>query len=243
MSTFLELCVDAQRECDITGPPITAVTNQTGELNRLVQWMIQVWKEIQNRHTNWRWMRSRWTLNTTFTIGPITWVDAYAGTAANDAIAGALITRFARWLPFDDRGASNVKIYLSTAGVGTERWMSYLDWSSFIEIYKRGIVPNAPPAHYTIDPQNKLVLGPRPDATYILSGEYMKSAQILAAEGDIPECPPRFHDLLTYMVMQKYAGFESAPEVMSRGVKEGNRVMRQLEADQLPPMALAAPLA
>jgi len=141
-----------------------AVTNQTGELNRIVNWMIQVWKEIQNRHTDWRWMRSRWTLNT------VAATDTYAGTSATDEISGLAVTRFARWLLFDDRGAPNVKIYLQSAGKGTERWMSYLDWSSFREIYKRGIVPNAPPAHYTLDPQNNLVFGPASDAIYIASG-------------------------------------------------------------------------
>lgn len=237
MSTFLQLAVDAQRECDITGPKIAAVTNQAGELDRIVQWLVQAWTEVQGRHQNWRWMRSRWTLNTV--IG----TDTYAGTAATDAIANALITRFARWLLFDDSGAANVKIYLLSAGAATERWMSYLDWGSFREIYKRGVVNNAPPAHYTLDPQNNLVLGPPPDGVYVASGEYMKSAQTLAVETDVPECPARFHSVITYRAMEKYAGFESAPDVMSRGVREGNRMMRQLELDQLPAVAIGAPLA
>jgi len=237
VSTFLQLCIDAQRECDITGPAISAVTNQSGELNRIVNWVAQAWIEVQNRHTDWRWMRSRYTLNLAANV------DSYAGAVAVDELSGNPVTRFARWLLFDDRGASNVKIYLQSAGKGTERWMSFLDWASFREIYKRGIVPNAPPAHYTLDPQNNLVFGPSPDAVYIASGEYMKSAQPLAAEGDVPECPARFHQVIVYMAMQKYAGFESAPEVMARGIKEGNRIARQLENDQLAPVALAAPLA
>lgn len=237
MSSFLELCVDAQRECDIVGTPISAVTNQVGELARIVAWVAQGYTEIQNRHINWRWLRSRWTLNTV--LGD----DEYAGTDATDAIALAAITRFARWIPFDDGGAANVKIYLQSAGVATERWMSYLDWSSFRQIYKRGTVPNAPPAHFTVDPLNNLVFGPKPDGVYVASGEYMKSAKVLASEADTIEMPLRFHQLPVYYAMKKYGGFESAAEVYTRAVTEGNRMMRQLEADQLPSMALAAPLA
>lgn len=237
MSTFLQLAQSAQSECDIVGAQIAAVTNQTGELARLVRWMIQAWIEIQNRNNSeWRWMRSRYSLNTT--LG----ADSYAGTSATDTIANATITRFKRWKPFDDRGASNVKIYLQSAGVATERWMSYLDWASFREIYKRGTVNNAPPAHYTLDPQNKLVFGPPPDGVYVVTGEYVKSAQVLAVETDVPECPADFHQVIVYATMRKYARFESAPDVMSGAVTEGNRLMRQLENDQLAPIATAGPL-
>lgn len=236
--SFLTLAQDAQRECDVVGTSMISVTNQVGELNRIVQWMIACWIEIQNRHTNWRWMRSRFTYNT------VAGVDSQAPATATDAISLALIgTRFARWLLLDDRAAANVKIYQQAAGVATERWLSFVDYSSFREMYKRGTVNNAPPAHYTLDPLNNLLLGPPPDGIYVVTGEYMKGAQVLALDADIPELPLRFHQLLVFMTMKKYAGFEAAPDVHARAVTEGNRMMRQLELDQLPTIAAAAPMA
>lgn len=234
---FLQLCVELQRECDVPGAQMTAVTDQVKELDRLVNWIKQSWNELQGRSTRWRWMRSTFSLTTT--LG----VDSYAATSATDTRIGGAISRFARWWPMDERGAANVKIYLQSAGVGTERWMSYMSWADFREIYKRGTVNNAPPAHFTIDPQNKLVFGPPPDGVYIATGEYQMSQQELSTEADTPEMPTRFHPVIVYMAMRKYAGFEGAPEVMSRGVVEGNRVLRQLELDQLPVVALGPPMA
>lgn len=238
--TFLQLCVELQRECDITGTEISAVTNQVGELSRVVNWVKQAWREIQNRHIQepaWRWMRS------TFSVNTVAGTDSYAGTSCTDTRLSATVTRFARWIVFDEGGKSNVKIYLSSAGVGTERWLSYLPWSRFRAIYKVGTQNNGSPAHYTVDPQNKLVLGPKPDAVYVVTGEYQMSAQSLDANADTPEMPTDYHYVIVYMAMQKYAGFESAPDAMSRGIREGNKLMRQLEVNQLPQMMTAGPLA
>lgn len=234
---FLQLCAEVQRECDIAGTEIAAVTNQVGDLNRVVNWVKQAWNEIQRRSTRWRWMRS------TFSVNTVVGDDTYAGTDCTDTRLAAAVTRFKRWWHLDDNGYSNVKIYLQTAGVGTERWLSYMPWAEFRARYKVGTQNNAAPAHYTIDPQNNLVLGPKPDAVYVVSGEFQLSQQELAVETDIPEMPVDFHSAIVFLAMQKYAGFESAPEVMSRGVVEGNRVIRQLEADQLPQWGSAGPLA
>ncbi len=240
MSNFLALCVDTQRECDIVGTEIAAVTNQTGELNRVVNWVKNAWIETQNRYSTgpyWKWMRSVWTVSAT--VGD----DTYAGTDCTDSRLSATIDRFSRWWEFDEYGRSNVRIYLTSAGVGTEHDMSFMPWASFREIYKRGTQNNGYPAHYTIDPQNNLVLGPKPDGTYTVSGEYQMSAQVLALTTDTPECPSVYHQLVVYMAMKKYAGFESAPDVMMRAVTEGNKLMRQLEANQLPAIVVAPPLA
>lgn len=237
MSTYLQLCVDTQRECDIKGSEIAAVTNQVGELARIVAWVREAWREIQNRSTHWRWMRS------TFTVNTVASDDTYAYTDCTDSRLSLAISRFKRWIILDDDGRSNVKIYLQSSGVGTERWLTYLDWSSFRAIYKVGTQNNQAPAHFTIDPQDNIVLGPKPDAVYVVSGEYQMSAQVLAANADTPEMPSDYHQLIVYRAMKKYAGFESAPDVLSRAVTEGNTVQRQLEFNQLPVPAQAPPLA
>jgi hypothetical protein len=54
--TFLVLANDLARECGVSGnaSSITAVTSQTGEAARLVDWIRQAHNDIQNRHENWR---------------------------------------------------------------------------------------------------------------------------------------------------------------------------------------------
>ena len=239
--TYLTLCQDLARECDIAGASAsaipTAVTNQVGELKRVVEWVKNAWIEIQNRHQNWRWLRSRWSVNT------VAADDTYAGTDCTDARLGTTIDRFGNWIPFDDCGYSNVKSYLSSGGVGGEGWLIFLPWEDFRSIYKIGTQNNNKPAHFTIDPQNNLVLGPAPEAVYVVSGEYQMSAQILAANADVPGMPSQFHQLIVYWAMRKYSGFDASVDVMARAIDEGNKLLRQLENNQLPGVGLARPLA
>lgn len=239
MSTYLELSNELVQEAGVTGAAaaITTVANQTGQALRCVNWIKRSYTEIQRRYNNWRWMRSRFTFNT------VAGTDTYAYGVVTDSRLAALITRFARWIPFDDGGAANVKIYLTSGGVSGERWMVNIPWDYFQSIYRRGTQNNGVPVHITIDPQNQLVVGPKPDGIYTVSGEYQMSAQILAANGDTPEMPSDFHDLIVYRAMEKYGRYYAAGEVLARGEREGGRLMRQLEADQRPAIALGEPLA
>jgi hypothetical protein len=237
VSTFLELCKDVRRECGIAGTGPASVTGQLGELERVVAWTKNAWVELQNRSQSWLWMRSPFTFDTA------AGTDTYAYGVVTDSRLAALITRFSRWWPLNSDGYSNVLAYLTATGVADQQYLSYLDWNSFRHLYKRGAQTNNRPVHFTIDPQQQLILGPKPNAIYTVTGEYQQSAQILAADTDIPEMPVQFHQLIVYKAMTKYAGYRSAPEVMSRGITEGNRLDRQLEGNQLAESAKAAALA
>lgn len=236
--TFLQLTQDLARESGASGnaASISDTANQTGVAGRLVEWIKQSHREIQNHHNNWRWLRS------TFSFDTVAGTDTYAYTDATDTIASATITRFARWLPFDDGGAVNVKRYLTSGGVGGELWMTFLPWSYFRAIYRRGTQNNGPSIHFTVDPLNRIVLGPKPDDVYTVSGEYMKCSFDFSANGDVPEWPERFHDLVWHRAMEKYGRFYAAGEVFGRSQAEGYRLMRELELDQLPAIVLGAPL-
>lgn len=239
MSTYLELSNELASEAGVSGAAasISAVLNQTGQALRLVNWIKRSHNEIQRRHQNWKWLRSRFTFNT------VAGTDTYAYGSITDSRLTGLITRFARWLPFDDSGAANVKRYLTSGGVSGEIWMTFLPWDYFQAVYNRGQQNNGPIVHISIDPQNQWVIGPKPDGIYTVSGEYMMSAKVFAADADTPEFPSDFHDLIVYRAMEKYGRFYAAGEVLARGEREGGRLMRQLEADQLPPPSLGAPLA
>lgn len=238
MSTFLSLCQDLCRECDIASgeDAISAVANQSGELQRIVKWVANSYTELQNRHQGqWRWLRHGFTVDTTEDD------DTYAYGDVTDTTTSAAITRFSRWYLEDCEDPP--KIYLTSSGVGTQNWLIYTPWEWFKTIYRIGSQNSGYPAHITVDPQNNLVIGPKPNGVYTITGDYYRSAQVLAADDDEPEMPPQFHQLIVYMAMAKYGGFESAQEVIYRAQNEGGPLLRQLEANQLPPMRLAGPLA
>jgi len=220
----------------VTGTGPAAVTEQTGELERIVAWVKNGYIEVQNRHKDWLWLRS------TFTVNTVASDDTYAYGDVTDSRLAGVITRFSRWWLLDNEGFPNVKIYLTSDGVAGERYLTPLPWAQFRDLYKRGTQTDNFPVHVTVDPQRNLVLGPKPDAVYTVTGEYQMSAQVLAANGDTPELPSDFHQLLVYEAMKKYGTFRSAPDVLSRGTTEGNKLMRQLEGNQRPECRIGEPL-
>lgn len=236
MSTYLQLCQSLRQECGIDGTGPTSVTGQTKDLARVVDWVKNSWTQIQSRHEAWRWMRS------TFIVNTVANDDTYAYGDCTDSRLSATITRFKRWWERDDDGYGNMLCYLTATGVSDQQTLGYLPWSNFRYLYKRGSQTNNRPVHFTIDPQNNIVLGPKPDAVYTITGEYQMSAQTLTDNTDTPEMPADYHMLIVYTAMEKYAGYTSAPEIMSRATLEGNRLMRQLEANQLPRFKMARPL-
>lgn len=237
MPTFLQLCKYTCRECGVAGgeSAISAVANQTGELGRIVGYVANAWTEIQNRSPNWRWMRHGFTVNT------VEDDDTYAYTDCTDTTASAVISRFSRWR-LNDRN-DPPKIYLTSAGVGTQNWMIWVPWESFSLIYRIGTQNSGYPVHITANPQDNIVIGPKPNGIYTVTSDYQRSAQILDEDADVPEMPTQFHMLIVYEAMRSYGYFESAPEVLAKGTEYGDRMMSDLRVNQLPGFRLGGPMA
>lgn len=241
MSTNLQLCQDLARECGIArGAAVpTTVVSQTGELARVVEWVVRAWNDIQGMHVapGWRWMRSRWTVNT------VADDDTYAGTDCTDSRLSAVVSRFRRWIHLDSYGYSNVTMYLQSTGVAGESYLNFMPWEDFRHRYKRGTQTSSRPAHFTIDPQNNLVLGPKPSAVYVLQGEYRMSNQVLDDDADTPEMPSDFHDLIVYRAMLEYGMHSVAAESLAAARLNYAVLLDQLRADQLEAIETAGPLA
>ncbi len=237
MPTFLQLCVKTRRECDLAGTGPTTVLSQTGKLEKIVNWVADAYTEIQGRYPNWRWMRKPFTVNT------VASTDTYAYTACTDTEAGTVISRFKRWWADDE--CRRFTIYLSSGGVSGQRWLIWMPYDIFKVLYKFGQQQSqtGAPIHVSVDDNNRIVLGPNPDAVYVVGGDFQRSAQVLAADATVPEMPADYHMLAVYVAMRKYGASEAAVEVFSRGQLEGGRMLRQLELDQLPQMCLGGPLA
>jgi len=234
MSTYLQLSQDLRREAGITsssGDTPTSVVNQTGELRRVVEWAKKSWTEIQNRHTNWRWMRRQFTVNT------VADTDEYASADCTDVDDASSISRFSHWWTHDLTDPP--KCYLSADGVGAEYRLNYIRLEDFRRLYKFGSGQSGRPAHISVDHKNQIVLGPNPDDVYVVTGDYQRSAQIFSADNDTPEMPTQFHDLIVWYALEHYAYHEAATDSLMQAKKSGKRMLRQLEANQLPQLWFA----
>lgn len=238
MSTFLQLCQATARECGIAGgadasPRPTTTVGQAGESNRLVNWVIDAYIELQESR-NWRWMRKNFTFET------VASTQEYSYSDVTDVDTATAITRFDSWYT-----RMPAKIYLTSDGVNGQRRLIWMPWNQFDSIYNFGAMTGQTgvPVYMTINPQDELVLGPTPNDAYTVTGDYYRSAQVLAADADVPELPSSYHNIIMYRAMEFYGLYESAPEIISRGTSGYKRRLNQLKRTQETPFGRGGPLA
>ncbi len=224
--TFLEIVKRTRQECGISGTgPITTV-NQTGEMKRLVDWCSQAWIEIQEERQDFDFLRLPVSFNTV--AGQQVYTQAQAG-----------ITDYAQWKN------DSFRAYLLSAGVGSEifltQWDKYTDFRDYYLYSSRRSVTNRP-TDICITPEKYIILGFTPNDVYVVSGEYYRTPQILAADGDVPLCPSRFHMAIVYKAMMKYGLFEVANEQIQAGRDGYTSMLNKLKADQTPMITMGASL-
>lgn len=236
--TYLEQCRKLAREARITRATNipSAVASQTGVLADVVGWVADAWKDIQNRHDNWRWMRHGFTLVTVADDPTYEFGDA-----TDDDAGDATIERFKRW--WLDDIYDRPRCYLQSAGVAAQYRLNYMVWEDFKHIYGIGTQTSGIPANISIDHLNRIHLGPKPNAVFVVNSDFQLGVQVLEDDDDEPEIPADYEDLVWRRAIEMYGMSSVASEVFARSQLEAGRTMRALERSQLPMIRMAGPLA
>lgn len=238
---FLQLCQRTRQECGIAGTGPTAVTGQTGELKRVVDWVAEAYKRICAKQMgNWKFLRSEFSVNT------VADTEAYLPTACTDSVIGQLIGhatvgKFRRWCvgPHD-----SFWIYLQSAGVGTRQPFYETAYPIFRQRYQMQVPSSAQPADLSIRLRDSaLLLGPKPNAVYVIEGEYYRVAPALTADADEPLIPEDFQMLIVWLAKRLYAGFEETGGVYVDSDNNYRSLYNELLMDQLPKLGTGGPLA
>ena len=228
--TFLELVNRLRVECGVSGPSLTTVAGQLpgSENARMVAWVQQAWNDIQTSKEDWLFLREPFQFNT------VTQQQIYT-----PAQAGIATADFGNWKRDSFRCSSVGSNY------SDEQLLNYMEWTTFRNLYIYANMRNtyARPVVVTIDPHKNLGFGAIPDIPYVIVGEYYTQPLQLTLDADEPAIPSRFHMIIVYRAMMYYAGYEAAPEVMSRGEFEYKRLYSRLDIDQLPTTVSGPPLA
>lgn len=225
--TFLELCQKAARDSgtvnSLSSP--TAVTGQTGRLGKVVYWVAEAWRRIQGEAGGqWRWLRAD------FSGALVAGTKRYAATALD-----ASLTRVATWIG-DSTSHRVMTIYETAVGVSDESELIQIPYETWKRMYDRGTQDQNRPVHWAVAPSNELVFGPVPDKGYTVRGEYLKSAQALAANDDTPECPAKYHDLIAWWAVQLLDGHDEADYHLKFAMLQTNALYAQMcvtELDQV----------
>lgn len=228
--TFLELCQALASESGTvqSGRP-TTVVGQTGREAKIVRWVNMAWRSIQNSSNDWLWMRS------SFLAPTIIGQQEYSG-------ADLGLTRWGQWIGTRDRRERRYSVFLPSEP-NSEGSMTYMDYDSFFVTQLRAPPEDAKPSIFTFTPDGKLALSPTPDAIYSIRGPYRKDVQPLTADGDIPEMPTRYHDLIVQAAMTYLTTADEAMGQIQLYQLQKLAGWSDLAMDQLPKMRLGGPAA
>lgn len=225
MSTFLELCSDLRREAGISGAGPTTVVSQTGEMGRVVEWVKKAYRDLQNLHANWDFLK------TEFSFSTIASTANYTKTAAG-------LTELGSWK------VDEFTCYLTATGVADEQPLEYVPWDDFKAGYTLGTLSTQTnrPQVVTVKPDQSLTFWPIPNDVYTIKGEYYKRAQAMTVNSDEPLIPLAFQDVIVWRALMFYGAYTGADEKYSHGQNEFKRLLAKLEENQLPAMMLGEPL-
>lgn len=153
---------------------------------------------------------------------------------------GVVVDSFGKW----DR--ETFRIFPTAVGYQGEGYLDEVPYDTWRDSYMFGAMRavQTRPIVIAVGPDQSLNLGPPPSGLYTVTADYFVAPSEMVTDTDIPVgLPTRFHMLICYYAMQKYAGYESAPEVMQRGSSESTRMMAQLMALRAPRISFGGSLA
>lgn len=224
MPTYLQLAADVALLSGAASAP-AAVTGQTGRLAKVVAWTAKAWEMLQLQSPDWSFLRSEWSA--TLTIND----DTYTATDLG------ISTRFGEFIG-DYGNYRPVTLYDPTIGVGDEGHINMVSWELWRTRYDRGTQTANKPTEYCLAPDQTFRLGPKPDKAYPIQGEYRKAPQILAANGDIPDMPTRFHQIIVWKAILLMNEHDEAIQGVQLAEREYQPLLQQLMRDHLPPFTV-----
>jgi hypothetical protein len=181
---YLQLTNDFITESGI-GDPIGSVINQFDEYQQAITWIKDAWIEIQGTRTwGFRWAEGSFaTQANQATYNRVT--DLAIGSGADFSLQDFFI-------------APNT---LNTIQLSPLNSINYRQIQS--KIRQEG--STGKPTLLAERPDGLLSLYPIPDASYVIQYEYFKEPQILTADLDTPYMPAKFHKIIVWAALAKYA--------------------------------------
>lgn len=220
---WLEIAQRIRQECGIPGSGPTALTYQTGELKRIVDWMASAYNDIQAAHNTWKFLRKEFSFT------------CVAGTADYGA-AQHSVSDLNEW------DLDTFRCYLTEAD---EQVIDFYHWEGFRDTWKIGTARTRAgrPIAFSVKPNNSITFDCVPDNTYTIAGEYYRLPVAVGDTTDSPVFPEQYHMAIVYRALMMYAAYSAEPDKYLFGQDEFGKLLRRMESTQLPPMEEGPPLA
>jgi hypothetical protein len=241
---FLALAQRTAVECGVASgtaikSALPATAGATGSLGRVVGWVNDAWTDIQMDQPDWDWMRSSVLLGAGVSFPTIAGQASYPlGTGVGTV--GVAADSFGAW----DR--ETFRCFPTAVGFTGEGYLADIPFEAWRNGYMFGAQRSVKtrPVVVAVGPDQSLNLGPPPNGLYTVTADYFAGPVEMVLDTDVPVgLPTRFHMLIVYRAMMKYAGYESAPEVYTRGSAENAGMYAQLMTARAPAMTFGGALA
>jgi hypothetical protein len=232
---------------------LPTVVGATGSVGRIVNWINDAWTDIQMDHDDWDWMRCSNILGQGVSFPTVAGQPSYplglnssdftsdfTSDFNNPGAVGVDVDSFGKW----DR--ETFRCFTTSVGFLNETYLDEIPFDRWRDAYMFGAQRSVQTRPYVIavGPDQSLCLGPPPNGLYTITGDYFVAPSEMVNDTDVPlGLPTRFHMLIVYRTMMKYAGYESAPEVYQRGSEENSGMYAQLQAVRAPRMSFGGALA
>lgn len=210
---FLQLCQKARRDIGIQGSGPTAVTNQTGNYQRLVDFVADADEEIQCLYEDWDFLRTNVPFNT------IADTSTYTATAISAGSVG-------KWDPESFAFKPNTSDYRPL----TE--MDFHTWKNSGTRYAND--PTGEPTQFVINQNEDIILVPTPDAIYPMESEHWKAPTRMVENTDESAIPARFRQIIIELATMKYGAYDENTILIATATKQHDDVwLPRLEAAEL----------
>jgi len=210
--TFLELCNKVRSLGAMQGTGPLTVVNQTGEYNRVVDWVIDAWTQIQLEFDGkWRFLKSDFSKNTIIDTQNYEFYTA-------DGVVN-----------FDN---DSFKLYLPSEGIDTKVPLRYVGYKKFRDTYLDNS-DSGKPYIITVTPDYNLRVYPKPDNVYTILADSYDQPVMLSADSDEPAIHVGYHMIIVYRALMMYAGYEEATSVYNYASGEHDKLYNRMIWDQL----------
>lgn len=220
---FLELCRDLILEAGYSGT-INTTENQKGQFGRVVKWIRDAERDIQNEHEDWTF------LDREFSFMTQEGKDRYS---LNDLEALG-IARVGTW----DRDRM-----LITDAYGQSRKLFWSDFRLFHHRFGTSLLQAGKPQFFAVMPDGGLILGPEPDGEYQISGWYRMRATPMVEDTDEPLIPEPFHQAIVWKALTYYGANEEAQMQLARGEQLYREALNKMRLRYLPDVRMPGPIA
>lgn len=204
-TTFFDLCEQLVEDAGISGN-FTSVTGQTGEFQRVVNWVIRATTSVEGKWFDWDFLHTFYTFNT------VVGISDYPAPADHNLWDNA-----------------------DTAKIPAEEMsLEFIMWTR--KKKDPVALVAGTPWEYTVLPDKALRLYDTPTEIIQIGIEYWKRPTILVDSLDEPRIPVQFRDIIVAQALIYYANYESADEVKVQATESYADRMTQLESHSAPSM-------